>query len=644
LIDAAERGDLAELGALLAAGADTEARDEEHRSTAFLWACYGGQLDCAQALVAAGCNAAAMSGADTTEVALMFAAREGHLAVVAWLLGEDGAAGVLEAGDQSGDTAFLGACYRGHLECAQALAAAGCDVATANRSGYTALMAATRSGHGAVVAWLLGEGGAVGTLEARGKKGDTAFVWACHAGHLECAQALAAAGCDVVTTTSIGTTALICAASEGHPAVVAWLLGEGGAARTLEARDKAGGTAFLFACTLGQLECAHVLMAMGCDVGTTTAEGNTALTLAIRNGHSVVVAWLLGDGEGEAAGLLEVRDERSLTAFLVACYEGQLECAQALAAVGCDVGATTSKGNTALMFAGERGHAMVLAWLLGEGRAAGMLEARSKVGCTAFHFACAEGQLECVELLLAAGCDMDTEFEVDFKQQDFRNSRFSMHGTRRMTGKAAAQHGGHTTVVARLGEVHAERTTATQRREVEHLMVATEYRAAAMLLAKMLRQAPGDAELECLLSEAEQRRDEVDAAADVLARAAEAELLAMEAREQAMGSSKAGKKREKRRRQQEKARAAKVIAEAAACARELEPEPELEPISVADVQHHHQYQNQNQPQLQQPQPQEEVDMVEALLAQLGLAEHLPAYHLREMDLGAPRSRLTSDGG
>jgi ankyrin repeat protein len=116
LIDAAERGNLAELGALLATGADTEVLDEDG-DTAFLCTCDAGQLECAQALAAVGCDTAAMSGVDTT--GLLFAAREGHAALVAWLLGEGGAAGMLEARDEYGDTAFLVACNHRDLECAQ---------------------------------------------------------------------------------------------------------------------------------------------------------------------------------------------------------------------------------------------------------------------------------------------------------------------------------------------------------------------------------------------------------------------------------------------------------------------------------------------------------------------------------------------
>ena len=74
---------------------------------------------------------------------------------------------------------------------------------------------------------------------------------------------------------------------------------------------------------------------------------------------------------------------------------------------------------------------------------------------------------------------------------------------------------------------------------------------------------------------------------------------------------------------------AKAAAEATARAQEREPS------SVAAPQSQHQPQYQPQPQ-SQPQPHKEVDVVEALLAGLGLAEHLPTCLVHKMDLGAPR--------
>jgi ankyrin repeat protein len=218
LIDAAERGNLAELEALLAAGADIEVVDEGNGSTAFLWACAERRLECAQALAAAGCDVAAASSHGNT--ALMFAANRGHAAVVAWLLGEVEAAGTLEARNDSGDTAFLIACAEGRLGCALALATAGCDVAAASRKGTTARAAAAQWGPAGSVAWLLGADAAAGTLEARDNTGGTAFLVACAAGQLECAQKLAAAKCDLAATNSKGATALILAAYNSNGGVL----------------------------------------------------------------------------------------------------------------------------------------------------------------------------------------------------------------------------------------------------------------------------------------------------------------------------------------------------------------------------------------------------------------------------------------
>jgi ankyrin repeat protein len=52
------------------------------------------------------------------------------------------------------------------------------------------------------------------------------------------------------------------------------------------------------------------------------------------------------------------------TAFHMACYSNQAECAEALARVGCDVGLKTKEGRTGRQLAEIKGHDAVVAQLL----------------------------------------------------------------------------------------------------------------------------------------------------------------------------------------------------------------------------------------------------------------------------------------
>ena len=57
----------------------------------------------------------------------------------------------LEWTDKIGYTAFLAACFKGHVECIAALAGAGCDKAARSSGGHTGLMCAAASGSAAAV-------------------------------------------------------------------------------------------------------------------------------------------------------------------------------------------------------------------------------------------------------------------------------------------------------------------------------------------------------------------------------------------------------------------------------------------------------------------------------------------------------------
>ena len=125
LMSAVLSREVAAVRAVLCVGVkDKEARDEDG-TTAFLYACGKGSVECIAVLTEAGCDKTAVTDAGVT--ALMHAAVSEEAAVVRAVLG----LGVVdrEMQDDQGRTAFLAACHMGSAECIAVLAEAGCDTA-----------------------------------------------------------------------------------------------------------------------------------------------------------------------------------------------------------------------------------------------------------------------------------------------------------------------------------------------------------------------------------------------------------------------------------------------------------------------------------------------------------------------------------
>jgi hypothetical protein len=100
---------------------------------------------------------------------------------------------------------------------------------------------------------------------------------------------------------------------------------------------------------------------------------------------------------------LEGRNESGETAFLIACGRGDVERMQLLAEAGCDTAAVDSEGVTALMYTTFYDTVAAVRAALAAGWCE--LEARDKDGDTAFLTACNVGSVDCMELLIEAGCD-----------------------------------------------------------------------------------------------------------------------------------------------------------------------------------------------------------------------------------------------
>lgn len=191
LIAAAQRGDTAEVGRLLAAGASVKERDDAGR-TALLAATQGNHVAAARLLIAAGAD--------------------------------------VNAQDAIADSPFLLAGARGHLEILKLTLAAGADLASVNRFGGTALIPAAHYGHVETVRTLLATKIAVDHVN---RLGWTALLEAVILGdggprHAEIVRLLIAAGADVNLADSNGASPLAHARGRGQTEV-ARLLAQAGA-------------------------------------------------------------------------------------------------------------------------------------------------------------------------------------------------------------------------------------------------------------------------------------------------------------------------------------------------------------------------------------------------------------------------------
>lgn len=214
-----------------------------------------------------------------------------------------------------GTTALHWAAYRDDLESATQLIEAGANVKATNRYGVTPLSLACTNGSGPMVDLLLKSGADVNsTLPG----GEAPLMTAARTGKIAAVKALIAAGADVQAKESKrGQTVLMWAAAEGNTEVVQELLKAGA---DLHARLATGFTPLLFAVREGKLKVVRLLLKSGADPNETVQTqqtsgprpasgagvprpGNSALHLAVVNGHFELAAMLMDAGANpNAAG------------------------------------------------------------------------------------------------------------------------------------------------------------------------------------------------------------------------------------------------------------------------------------------------------------------------------------------------------
>lgn len=399
LREAAKKGEVEMVDALVDAGVNLNDRDDEDEATPLMLASQNGHHQIVVGLLALGAQVdATMKGRRT---ALELATFEGHSMIVQSLL--VGKADV-NATVSTGYTPLMLACSRGHKSAAESLLAGRADInAKESDSLETPLTAACRQGHMDVAKMLMDRGADAGAITRGGQTaqqlaaqhehevlrllrrpvertvasssslakeepapgaraavravmaaagrggGQQTLRAAAEDGMLPIVQALLKAGISAdVPDEEDDSTVLMAACQNGHEQIAALLLDEGGA--DANAVMKGGWTPLLLACEGGHDRVVRELLARNANVDTRLFNGWTGCMLAAAHGfYEVLVLLLSAEADAEAQDPLS--GETALTA---ACRSGHINIVRALIQKGANIDVKTSNGQSAFDIADER--------------------------------------------------------------------------------------------------------------------------------------------------------------------------------------------------------------------------------------------------------------------------------------------------
>jgi uncharacterized protein len=415
--DAAMKGDLAQVRALVARKADVNAAQADG-ATALHWAAYRNDVALAGVLLAAKADAAKANREGATPLAL--------------------------------------AATNGSAEMLGRLIKAGANPAMANEAGETPLMLAARNGNPAAVKALLDLKVDVNAVEKL--RGTTALMWAADEGNVEAMKLLIAAGANVKAvsapdakggtaylsnpisqrrsseqrrgSTPLGVNEQATAGAPGgnrpepgagnrRPPAAAGagdtdedVVAAADAAAAFAAFNRTANTnggelaPLLFAARQNCLECARVLLDRGADVNQTSRYGWTPLLSAVKNGHYKMAMLLLERGanpniadKGGWSPLYLAVDNRNIEGGdypIRAADADHLDMIKALIAKGANVNSRVcGEQSTPAKCTGnstETRTIFTMQWLWED-------------GATPFVRAAQSGDTALMKLLLAAGAD-----------------------------------------------------------------------------------------------------------------------------------------------------------------------------------------------------------------------------------------------
>ena len=240
--------------------------------------------------------------------AMSLAASLGHLHIVQWLHQNGG-----PLNDQDEERILLIMAARcGDLPMTQWLCRHGADIDRLDSRGASALGEAVSCGHLRLSQWLVGQG-AEGTFDINGNKvltlaamggRNAIFRWLIRSRRLDNRQA---------------NDLLLHALHSGHRSLAAWLCLN--VCNGICGADNKNHNALMLAAKYGFLWLTQWLSEQTADINMTTVTGNTALMLAATNGHLPVVQWLYLEKNAN----LQQKNSDRLDALHLAVINGQTE-------------------------------------------------------------------------------------------------------------------------------------------------------------------------------------------------------------------------------------------------------------------------------------------------------------------------------
>ena len=171
-------------------------------------------------------------------------------------------------------------------------------------------------------------------------------------------------------------------------------------------RSEDGSTALLWAAHWNDLQTAELLVRAGADANAANDFRMTPLSQACTNGSAGLVDLLLKAGANPNTPI-----GTGETPLMTCARTGSAEAVRMLLVRGANVNAKEPIQNqTALMWAAAEKHPKVLQTLI---EASADLQAHTKMGFTALHFAARAGDMESTKTLLGAGVDVNIKSQPD---------------------------------------------------------------------------------------------------------------------------------------------------------------------------------------------------------------------------------------